>query len=168
MSDTCSGMVNGVTGDWLHNAILVTSSGIVPGSQPTRRRSSDVKGLDQFLLDMAPSAPRQLLPFEPVPLFLDEHHGVKLVGGDLVEAHGDAEFHRGTKIEGPANQLAWLGGLGRVEPVQRAVITPATVRRIRAEAGIAEFLAAQGPVDQEPQGGPLRPLPVQEFGEPSS
>lgn len=114
---------------------------------------------------MAPSAPRQLLPFEPVPPFVDEHHGVELVGGDLVEAHGDTEFHRGTKVERPANQLTWLGGLGRIEPVQRAVITPAAVRRMRTEAGIAEFLAAQRPMNEEPQGGPLGPLPVQEFGE---
>jgi hypothetical protein len=80
----------------------------------------------------------------------------------------DPDIQSGTKIEGPANQLARLGGLGRVEPVQRAVITPAAVRRIRAEARIAEFLATQGPVDQEVQGGPLWPLPVQEFGELSS
>jgi len=117
---------------------------------------------------MTPSGPGQLLLLQQVTLFHDGQHGVKLLGSDLVEAHTDAESHRGTKIERPANQLARLGGLCRIEPVERAVIASATVRRIRAEAGIAEFLPAQGPVDQEPQGGPLRPLPVQEFGEQSS
>jgi hypothetical protein len=58
--------------------------------------------------------------------------------------------------------------LGGAEPIEWAVITPAAVRRIRAEAGIAEFLAAESPVDQEPQGGPLGPLPAQEFGSPIS
>jgi hypothetical protein len=48
------------------------------------------------------------------------------------------------------------------------VIAPTTGRRIRAEAGIAEFIPPQGPVHQEPQRGPLWPLPVQEFGELSS
>ena len=78
------------------------------------------------------------------------------------------DIQSGTKIDGPANQLIWRGGLCGIEPVQRAVVTPATVWRIRTEAGIAEFLGARGPVDQEAQGGPLGPLPARGFGEPSS
>ena len=109
--------------------------------------------------------PRHLLALQQIPLFFDEHHGVQLVGGHLVEAHCDAEFHRGTKIERPANQLTWLRGLCGVEAVEWAVITPATVvRRIRAEAGIAKFLPAQCPMNEEPQGGLLGPLPACQFG----
>jgi hypothetical protein len=47
-----------------------------------------------------------LFAFEPVPLFFDEQHRVQLVGGHFVEAHCDAEFHRGTKVDGATNQLA--------------------------------------------------------------
>ena len=48
------------------------------------------------------------------------------------------------------------------------VTSSPVVGRIRAEARVAQFIPAQGPVDEETQGGLLGPLPAYEFGPPVS
>jgi hypothetical protein len=48
------------------------------------------------------------------------------------------------------------------------VATAAIVGSVRAEAGIAEFFAAQSPMNQKSQGGFFRPLPACQFGSPDS
>jgi hypothetical protein len=44
----------------------------------------------------------------------------------------------------------------------------AIVGSVRAKAGVAEFIASECPVNQEPQGGALGPLPIGQFGSPDS
>jgi hypothetical protein len=48
------------------------------------------------------------------------------------------------------------------------VTTAAVVGCIRAEAGVAEFLAPQSPMNQKSQGGFFGPLPCGQFGSPDS
>ncbi len=48
------------------------------------------------------------------------------------------------------------------------VAAAAIVGSVRAEAAVTEFLPAERPMDQEAQGGPLRPLPGGQFGSPDS
>jgi len=48
------------------------------------------------------------------------------------------------------------------------VAAAAIVRSVGAEAGVAELLAAERPMNQEAQGGLLGPLPMSQFGSPDS
>ncbi len=82
----------------------------------------------------------------------------------------DAQLERGPEVQSAPDQEARLRRLRAVEPVERAVVTPvAVVRRIGAKPPVAEIVAAQGPVNQESQGGLLGPLlPAYEFGSPGS
>ena len=52
-----------------------------------------------------------MFALESVSFLLDEQHGVELVPGYLVEADSNAKLECGAKVECPAGQLAWLGGL---------------------------------------------------------
>ncbi len=111
----------------------------------------------------------QLLSIQPVPFLLKNQHAVELVGGDLVEADIDTRLQRGAQIERVPEEQAGLRRLRGVELVERSVVTAATVvRRIGAELRIAKFLPAQGPTDQELEGGPRGPLPACQFGPPVS
>ena len=104
-------------------------------------------------------------PLALVLLFLECQHRVELVCGNLVERDPDAQLQRGPEIEGTPEQKPGLGILRRIELVQRAVVAAASVVRcIRAQLRVTELLAPQRPVDQESQGGLLRPLPAYEFG----
>ncbi len=117
---------------------------------------------------MLPSS-RHLLPLHQVSSIFKRCHGEELIGPDLVERDPNAQLQRRSEIERAPQQQACLGGLRGVEAVQRAVIAAAAiVRSVKAEAGVAEFIAPECPVNQEPQGGPLRPLPGRQFGSPVS
>jgi hypothetical protein len=71
------------------------------------------------------------------------------------------QFQGAHQIESTPDEQSLLRALGGVEPVQRAVGAPlaAFFWRIGAEAGIAQFLAAQRPMHQEPERRIIRPLP---------
>ncbi len=80
-----------------------------------------------------------------------------------------AHLERGPEVDSAADEEADLARLRRVQLVQWAMVAAAAIiRRIRAELWIAQLLAAQGPVNKEPKGGLLRPLPIQKFGSRSS
>jgi hypothetical protein len=103
----------------------------------------------------------QLLPIQLVALLRDDQHGVELVGGDLIKPNGYRQFESAQEIERAPDQQARLRMLGRIELVQRAMVAAAAIGGgVRAEARLAQLLAPQRPVNQESQGGPLRPLPV--------
>ena len=110
---------------------------------------------------ISPSGYCRLLPIEQIPLLGDDQHGEELVRANLVEADVDAQLERAHQIEGPPDQQSLLGALEGVQPVQRAMVTPLAFRfwRIGAQAGIAQFLAAQRPMHQEPERRIIRPLP---------
>jgi len=97
-------------------------------------------------------------------LLFDDQHGVKLICGDLIERQPDAQLQRRSQIERPAQELAGFGRLRCIEAVERAVLAAATLGRIGTKSGVAQLVPPQQPVDQVAQGGPLGPLPAQEFG----
>ena len=71
----------------------------------------------------------------------------------------DPQLERQPQVDGPPDQQPGLGGLGSVQQVLGAVAAPAALGRVRAEPGIAQFLAPEGPVNEVPDGRLLRPLP---------
>ena len=73
----------------------------------------------------------------------------------------NGQFQRAHKIESAADQQAILGALSRIQPVERAAVATMAVllRRVRAQAGIAQFAAPQPPMNQESEGRIIRPLP---------
>jgi hypothetical protein len=96
----------------------------------------------------------QLLPF-----FFEDRHRIELVGPDVVHADVDAELERYAQVEGAADQEPGFRTLRRIKLILGAVVATAAFRGIRAEAGITEFVAPEGPVHEESQGGLFRPLP---------
>jgi hypothetical protein len=113
-------------------------------------------GIDPFLI-------------QPLALVFEDQHGIELVGADLIERNADAQLQRGPEIERAADQQAGLARLRSVEFIEWAMVAAATVLwRVGTQPRIAQLLAPQRPVDQEAEGGPIRPLPVQKFGSRSS
>ncbi len=99
------------------------------------------------------------LAFEQIAFFVEDPHGVELIRPDLVQADADSHIEGRSEIEGAADQQAGRGVLRFVELVLRAVMAASALGRIRAEAGLAQFLAAERPVDEVAQGGLFGPLP---------
>ena len=66
-----------------------------------------------------------------------------------------------TGIQRAPDEQSLLRALRGVQPVQRAMVAPFAfvLRRVGAQAGIAQFLPAQGPMHQEPERRIIRPLP---------
>lgn len=110
----------------------------------------------------------QLFTVQTVTFFFEDEHGEELIGPNVVESDPHAQLQGCAEVDGAADEETGLGGLGRIQTVERAVITAAAVRRIRAQPRIAEFVAPESPVDQVPEGGLFRPLPGQKFGSRSS
>jgi hypothetical protein len=100
---------------------------------------------------MTSSRPRQFLPFQQVPLLRDDQHCAELIPANLVESDVNTQFQRPHQVESAPDEQSLLRALGGVEPVQRAVVAPLAIllRRIGAQAGIAQFLPAQSPMHQE-------------------
>jgi len=58
------------------------------------------------------------------------------------------QLQRHAQVDGAADEQSGLGGLSRIQAVERAVIASAAVRGIRAQPRIAEFISPECPVDQ--------------------
>jgi hypothetical protein len=73
----------------------------------------------------------------------------------------DRQLERAHQIESAPNEQSLLRALDGVQSVQGAKVTPLGIvfRRIGAQTGIAQFLAAQRPMHQEPERRIIRPLP---------
>ena len=110
---------------------------------------------------MAAPPSGRLLSFQQVPLLRDDQHCAELVPTNLIESDVDSQLERAHQIQRAPNQQTFLRALGGVQPVQRAMVAPLgiVVRRVGAQAGIAQFLAAQRPMYQEPERRIIRPLP---------
>jgi len=92
-----------------------------------------------------------LLAVQRVAFFFQHTEGAELVRPDLVEIYSDSQLQRRPKVEGAPQQQARLRRLRRIQLVQRAVAAAAAiVGSVRAEAGVAEFVAAERPTDQKP------------------
>lgn len=100
----------------------------------------------------------QLFTVQTVTFFFEDEHGEELIGPDFLKPDSDTELQRRPEVDGAADEQAGLGRLGGIQAVERAVIALATVRRIRAQPRVAEFVAPQGPVNQITEGGLLGPL----------
>ncbi len=99
------------------------------------------------------------LAFEQFAFFVEDPHGVELIRPDFLQADADSHIECCAEIERAADQQAGRGVLRFVELVLGAVITAPAFRRIRAEAGLAQLLAAERPMDEVAQGGLFGPLP---------
>jgi hypothetical protein len=104
---------------------------------------------------------RRLLSFQEVPLLGDDQHCAKLVPANLVKADVNPQFQRAHQVESAPDEQTLLRALSGVQPVQWAVVAPLAIllRCIGAQAGIAQFVPAQGPMHQEPERRIIRPLP---------
>ncbi len=110
-----------------------------------------------------------LLAVQRVAFLFQDHQRLKLVRADLIKVDSDTQLQRRPQVERAPQQQTRLRGLCGIQLVQRAVVAAAAiVGGVRAEAGVAEFLAAERPMNQEPQGGFFRPLPARQFGSPVS
>ena len=91
----------------------------------------------------------------------DDQHCAELIPANLVKADVDAQLERTHQIESTPDQQPLLRALSGVQPVQRAMVAPLGIvlRRVGAQAGIAQFLPAQRPMHQEPERRIIRPLP---------
>jgi len=96
--------------------------------------------------------------FQLVPFVLQDQHGVELVGPDIVKADVDAEIERRAQVESAPDEDSGFRSLRGVQSVERAVIATATFGRVRTQAGIAQLLAPEGPVDEVAEGRIFRPL----------
>ena len=101
------------------------------------------------------------LSFQQVPLLCDDQDCAELVRANLVKADVNPQFQRAHQIEGAPDQQSLLRALGGIQAVQWAMVAPLAiiVRRVGAQAGIAQFLPAQRPMHQEPERRIIRPLP---------
>jgi len=106
-----------------------------------------------------------LFAVQRVAFFFEHHQRSELIGPDLIEFDPDTQLQRSPKVERAPQQQTRLGGLSGVQLVERAVAASAAiVGSVWAEAGVAELLAAQGPVNEKTQGWFFRPLPDAQFG----
>ena len=104
------------------------------------------------------SQSRQLLAVQLFTFVFEDQHRVELIRADVIKAEVYAQLERGPKIQSAPNEESGLRRLRPVEPVERAVVTPvAVVRRVGTQLRVAEFVSAQGPVNQESQGGLVGP-----------
>jgi hypothetical protein len=111
----------------------------------------------------------QLLAIQLFAFVFEDQNRVELIRANVIEGEVDAQLQRCPEIQGAPDEQASFRGLRRIELVERAVITPgAIVWGIRAQAWVAEFVAAQGPVHQKSQGRLLGPRAAYEFGSPGS
>ena len=110
----------------------------------------------------------QLFTVQAVTFFFEDEHGEELISSDLIQANPDTQLQCRAKIDGAADEHPRLRGLRGVQSVQRAVVATAAIRRVRAQPRITEFVAPEGPVNEIPKGGLVRPLPGQTFGSRSS
>jgi len=79
---------------------------------------------------------------EPFTFLFHGKHRPELIRPNFVEADSDAQLQCRPQVDYTAQQQTRFGRLRRVQFVQRAVVaTAAIVGSVRAEAGIAEFLA---------------------------
>lgn len=82
-------------------------------------------------------------------------HRVELIRRDFVERNGNGEIEGALKIEGASDQQARIRGLRHFQPFEWTL-----ARLVFAQCRVAEFLAAQSPVDEIAEGRMLRPLRI--------
>jgi hypothetical protein len=93
-----------------------------------------------------------------IAFFFEDLHHHKLVSTDFFEGDPDAELQCRAHVLRAPHQNSGLAVLRIIDPDERAVVTPLSLRRIVAELRIAEFVAPERPVHQIADRGMIRPL----------
>ena len=116
-------------------------------------------------LNTAVSQSGQLLAVQLFAFVFEDQHRVELIRANVIKAEVDAQLQRRPQIQSAPVEEAGLRRLRPVELIERTVVAPFTVvGRVGAQLRVAEFVPAQGPVNQESQGGLLGPRAAYEFG----
>ena len=103
----------------------------------------------------------QLLSLQQVPFLGDDQHGAEFIPANLVKADVNSQFQCAHQVERATEHQPLLRSLRGVQPVERLVAAPMPflVRSVGAQARIAQFVAPQRPMHQEPEGRIIGPLP---------
>lgn len=110
-----------------------------------------------------------LLAVQLFALVFEDQHRVELIRADVIKAEVNTQLERGPEVQGATDEETRLRRLRAVELFQRAVVAAvAAVGRVGTQPRVAEFVSAQGPVNQESQGWLLGPRAACEFGSPGS
>ena len=90
----------------------------------------------------------QSCSLKEVPLLRDDQHGAELVPANVIKTNMDGQLERAHQIESTPDKQTFLRALGSIQPVERAMVATMRLllRRVRAQAGIAQFLAPQRPM----------------------
>jgi len=111
----------------------------------------------------------QLFAVQLFAFVFEDQHRVELIRANIIEAEVDAQLQCGPEVQSAPDEEACLRRLRLVEPVERTVVAPVTVvGRVGTQLRVAEFIPAQGPVNEESQGWLLGPRAAYEFGSPDS
>ena len=90
---------------------------------------------------------------------------MELIRTNVIKAEVDAQLQRRPEVQRAPDEETGLRRLRLVEPIERTVVAPVTVvGRVGTQFRVAEFVPAQGPVDQESQGWMIGPRTAYEFG----
>ena len=95
-------------------------------------------------------------PLKQVPFFREDQQFAELMGASPVKADVSPEFQCAHQVECAPDDQVVLSALGSIQQVQRAAIL---LRRIGADADIAQFFTTERPTHQEPKRLIIRPLP---------
>jgi hypothetical protein len=71
----------------------------------------------------------------------------------------DAEIERRAQFESAPDEQSGFGGLRGIELVLGAVVATTAAGRVRTQAGVAQFIAPERPMDEVAQRRILGPLP---------
>ena len=111
----------------------------------------------------------QLLAVQLFAFVFEDQHRVELIRADVIEAEMDAQLQRRAEIQSAPNEEAGFRRLRPIQLVERTVVAPVTVvGRVGTQLRVAEFIPAQGPMNEESQGWLLWPRAAYEFGSPGS
>ena len=93
-----------------------------------------------------------------IAFFFEDLHHHKLVSTDLLEGDPDAELQCRAHVQRTPHQNSGLAMLRLIDPDERAMVAPLSLRRIVAELRIAQGVAPERPIHQIADGGMIRPL----------
>ena len=110
----------------------------------------------------------QLLAVQLFAFVFEDQHRVELIRTNVIKAEVDAQLQRRPEVQRAPDEETGLRRLRLVELIERTVVTPFAVVCVGTQIRFAEFVLAQGPVDQESQGWLLGPRAAYEFGSPDS
>ena len=111
----------------------------------------------------------QLVAVQLFAFVFEDQHRVEFIRANVIEGEVDAQLQRRTEVQCAPDEETGLRRLRLVELIERTVVAPVTVVGcVGTELRVAEFIPAQGPMNEESQGWLLGPRAAYEFGSPGS